>query len=125
VASQPQSLVTRATITPAIIPRVAPPQTAFGPFQCNNKSTAATIAIIVVASTVFLLFIHYITAMDIALAGASKRGESPSFFFFPLSFEGEGDTGGEVELDSHFRGNDIRQAGMKDRQWGDKGGSEQ
>jgi len=28
---------------------------------------------------------------------ALKRGESPSFFFFPLSFEGEGDTGGEVE----------------------------
>jgi len=26
----------------------------------------------------------------------SKRGESPSFFFFPLSFEGEGDTRGEV-----------------------------
>jgi hypothetical protein len=26
-----------------------------------------------------------------------KRGASPSFFFFPLSFEGEGDTGGEVD----------------------------
>jgi len=29
--------------------------------------------------------------------GASKRGFRPSFFFFPLSFDGEGDTGGEVE----------------------------
>jgi hypothetical protein len=27
----------------------------------------------------------------------SKRGISPSFKFFPLSFEGEGDKGGEVE----------------------------
>jgi len=30
-------------------------------------------------------------------AGESKRGESPSFFFFPLSSIGEGDTGGEVD----------------------------
>jgi len=30
--------------------------------------------------------------------GASKRGGSPSFSFFPLSFEGEGDTGGEVAI---------------------------
>jgi len=29
--------------------------------------------------------------------GQSKRGVSTSFFFFPLSFVGEGDTGGEVE----------------------------
>jgi len=29
--------------------------------------------------------------------GASKRGRSPSSFFLPLSFEGEGDTGGEVD----------------------------
>jgi len=29
--------------------------------------------------------------------GQSKRGGSPSFFFFPLSFEGEGDKGGEVD----------------------------
>jgi len=27
----------------------------------------------------------------------SKRGEAPSFYFLPLSFEGEGDTGGEVD----------------------------
>ncbi len=29
--------------------------------------------------------------------GASKRGASPSFFSSPLSFQGEGDTGGEVD----------------------------
>ena len=29
----------------------------------------------------------------------SKRGVSPSFYIFPLSFEGEGDTGGEVETE--------------------------
>jgi hypothetical protein len=27
-----------------------------------------------------------------------KRGVSPSFLFFPLSFEGEGDKGGEVTI---------------------------
>ncbi len=26
-----------------------------------------------------------------------QEGRSPSFFFFPLSFEGEGDKGGEVD----------------------------
>ena len=35
--------------------------------------------------------------MSIVFPGESKRGGSPSFFFFPLSFEGEGDTGGEVD----------------------------
>ncbi len=59
VASQLQSLVTRATITPTITPKVAPPQTAFGPFQCNTKRTAATIAIIVVTSIAFLFFCFY------------------------------------------------------------------
>jgi hypothetical protein len=29
---------------------------------------------------------------------AFKRGFSPSFYFFPLSFEGEGDKGGEVKV---------------------------
>jgi len=29
------------------------------------------------------------------LRGASKRGEAPLLKFFPLSLEGEGDTGGE------------------------------
>jgi hypothetical protein len=60
----------------------------------------------------------------------SKRGFRPSFFFFPLSFEGEGDTGGEEQkmhiivivgldptiqtplaphapVDSRLRGNDM------------------
>jgi len=31
-----------------------------------------------------------------------KRGGSPSFFFFPLSLIGEGDTGGEVENRKRF-----------------------
>jgi hypothetical protein len=31
------------------------------------------------------------------LKRAFKRGEAPSFFFFPLSFEGEGDQGGKVD----------------------------
>ena len=34
--------------------------------------------------------------------GQSKRGGSPSFYFFPLSFEGEGDTGGEVDKRDRF-----------------------
>jgi len=29
--------------------------------------------------------------------GVFKRGESPSFLSLPLSFEGEGDKGGEVD----------------------------
>jgi len=29
--------------------------------------------------------------------GVSKRGLRPLFSFFPLSFEGEGDKGGEVD----------------------------
>jgi hypothetical protein len=29
--------------------------------------------------------------------GEFKRGVSPSFILFPLSFKGEGDTGGEVK----------------------------
>jgi len=33
------------------------------------------------------------------MQGAFKRGLRPSFFFFPLSFEGEGDTGGEVDIE--------------------------
>jgi len=87
--------VTRATIIPAITPRVAPPQTAFGPFQCNTKRIPAIIAIIVVACIHSSLFVYYITIIFHNLV--FKRGVSPSFFFFPLSFEGEGDTGGEVE----------------------------
>jgi len=31
------------------------------------------------------------------LLGCLRGAASPSFFFFPLSFEGEGDTGGEVD----------------------------
>jgi hypothetical protein len=31
-------------------------------------------------------------------AGDFKRGESPSFYFFPLSFKGEGEAGGEVTI---------------------------
>jgi hypothetical protein len=84
VASQLQSLVTRATITPITTPRVAPPQTAFGPFQCNTKSTAATIAIIVLASTVFLVFVYYTTVSEFGFDGVSKRGFRPSFFFLPF-----------------------------------------
>ncbi len=38
--------------------------------------------------------------MILAILGASKRGVNPSFFSFPLSFEGEGDTGGEVDKQS-------------------------
>jgi len=30
--------------------------------------------------------------------GESERGVSPSFIFLPLSFQGEGDTGGEVQI---------------------------
>jgi hypothetical protein len=30
--------------------------------------------------------------------GASKRGADPSFYFLPLSVDGEGDTGGEVKM---------------------------
>ncbi len=33
--------------------------------------------------------------------GAFKRGEAPLLKPFPLSFEGEGDTGGEVDKHSH------------------------
>jgi len=39
------------------------------------------------------------TAADILLgmlSGVSKRGGAPLFIPFPLSFEGEGDKGGEV-----------------------------
>jgi hypothetical protein len=32
--------------------------------------------------------------------GVSERGEAPLLFFFPLSFEGEGDTGSEDEKTS-------------------------
>jgi len=35
--------------------------------------------------------------MILAILGVFKRGVSPSFFSFPLSFEGEGDKGGEVD----------------------------
>jgi len=31
------------------------------------------------------------------MSGVSKRGASPSYFILPLSFEGEGDKGGEVD----------------------------
>jgi len=39
---------------------------------------------------------------SIIKTGESKRGGSPSFFFFPLSLIGEGDTGGEVEKGKRF-----------------------
>jgi len=29
--------------------------------------------------------------------GSLRGAKSPSFYFFPLSFEGEGDKGGEVD----------------------------
>jgi hypothetical protein len=31
------------------------------------------------------------------MCGESKRGKASLFIFFPLSFEGEGDKGGEVD----------------------------
>jgi hypothetical protein len=31
-------------------------------------------------------------------SGALKRGGQPLFLFFPPTFEGEGDTGGEVKM---------------------------
>ena len=47
------------------------------------------------------LFIYFTTIFNFVVwkksMGAFKRGVSPSFFSLPLSFEGEGDTGGEVE----------------------------
>jgi len=50
-----QSLVTRAVITPAISPRVAPPQTAFGPLQYNARRITAAIVSTVVISTILSL----------------------------------------------------------------------
>jgi hypothetical protein len=38
----------------------------------------------------------------------SKRGRSSSFYFFPLSLIGEGDTGGEVDNRPHMSYNNVK-----------------
>ena len=38
-----------------------------------------------------------VEALTLGLNRVSKRGEAPLFNILPLSFEGEGDKGGEVE----------------------------
>jgi len=38
-----------------------------------------------------------LTTQMLSIEGVSKRGVSPSSIPFPLSFEGEGDKGGEVD----------------------------
>ncbi len=35
--------------------------------------------------------------VKLKLKGVPKRGYAPLIFFFPLSFKGEGDKGGEVK----------------------------
>jgi len=51
----------------------------------------------VVGVNVLILLSYVFDKQKVLYERASKRGASPSFFFFPLYLLGEGDKGGEVD----------------------------